>query len=76
MSAGGRPQPEFIVSCDGRAVELRVQGETVFTFLSREALESFLERGREAGEIKVRGGQAALRSMPGDPDDVDRQNPA
>ena len=45
-----RPQPEFTVSRDGRAAELRVHGETVFTFLSRDALEAFLTRGREALE--------------------------
>ena len=44
----GSPQPEFIVSRDGCAVELRVQGETVFTFLSRNALESLLDRGQVA----------------------------
>lgn len=47
----GRTQPEFIVSRDGRAVELRVQGETVFTFLSRDALEAFLDRGQAAAAI-------------------------
>lgn len=43
-----RPQPEFTVSRGGRAVELRAHGETVFTFLSRDALEAFLDRGRSA----------------------------